>query len=80
MKKILPLLITTVCFAACYDRPSKEAIEKDKVFKDSIALADGDRVLGNIRFPINEDEFEIQREQYQKEHNESVYVYWSHRI
>ena len=80
MKKILPLLITTVCFAACYDRPSKEAIEKDKVFKDSIALADGDRVLGNIRFGINEDEFEIQREQFLKEYNDSVYGYCIQRI
>lgn len=76
MKKFYLLLVLGAALTAC----QSSSAEKDRQFKDSIARADGDKVLGNIRFGISKEEFEVQQEQFLEEHNDSIYGYYIQEI
>lgn len=77
MKEFVLLLFFASGFYACMGPSAKNADEK---FKDSVALADGNKVLGSLRFGISKSEFETQREIFLKENNDSIYGYYIHDI
>lgn len=77
MKEFLLLLFFASGFYACMGPSAKSADEK---FKDSVALADGNKALGSLRFGISKNEFETQSEIFLKENNDSIYGYYIHKI
>lgn len=77
MKEFFLLLFFASGFCACMGPSTKNA---DEIFKDSVALADGNKVLGNLRFGISKSEFEMQREIFLKENHDSIYGYYIHNI
>ena len=77
MKEFVLLLFFASGFYACMGPSAKNA---DELFKDSVALADGNKVLGNLRFGISQNEFEMQREIFLKEQHDSIYGYYIHDI
>lgn len=54
--------------------------ETDLKLKDSIARADGDKVLGNIKFGVSQDEFMDQQIDFLKAQNDSIYGYYIQEI
>lgn len=77
MKEFVLLLFFASGFCACMGPSTKNA---DEIFKDSVALADGNKVLGNLRFGISKSEFEMQSEIFLKEQHDSIYGYYIHDI
>jgi hypothetical protein len=50
--------LSVALMMGCANRITPEQRARDDAMKDSIALADGNKVLGNINFGIGEEEFE----------------------
>ncbi len=76
MKRFYLLLVLGAALTACQSSPAT----KDRQFKDSIARADGDKALGNIRFGVTMDEFETQQGQFLAEHNHELYGQYIDKI
>lgn len=73
MKKITEIIFVVFTLMGCSPTMTKEQIEIDKHLKDSIALADGNKVLGNIRFGISQDDFKEQSDIFFDEQHDSIY-------
>lgn len=70
MKKGVLFLLGIGCLTGCGYRAQVEA---DQPFKDSIAQADGNKVLGNIRFGISQEEFERQKKLFSEMQRDTIY-------
>lgn len=75
MYRILLMSALIAVLSGCNSKEAKLAAEADRQFKDSIALADGNKVLGNIRFGVTLDEFIDQQFEFAKQ-NEKIYGYY----
>lgn len=76
MKSLLILSSCLLIIGCQGNRTGKittEQREKDAAFKDSIAIADGDKVLGNIRFGITYEEFRNEESIFMSENDYSLY-------
>lgn len=73
MKKFYLLLAVAAVLGACQSSSKKEAAEKDRLFKDSIARADGEKVLGNMRFGADHYTFYTDKLQFLKDQEKSLY-------
>lgn len=76
MKNILFILAVAAVLGACQSSSKKAAAEKDRLFKDSIARADGDKVLGNIRFGMDPYDFLVAKLQFFKDQDNELYGYY----
>lgn len=72
MKIITIVIGAALCLTGC----SHAKMKADMSMKDSIALADGNKVLGNITFGISEEEFEIQKKLFLESQNDTIYNAW----
>lgn len=79
MYRFLLLVILIAVVSGCSNKEAKLAAEADRQFKDSIALADGNKVLGNIRFGVTMDEFIDQQFEFIKQHD-TIYGYYIQEI
>lgn len=79
MYKLLLTSAFIVLLSGCNNKETKLAKEADRQFKDSIALADGNKVLGNIRFGVTLDEFIDQQFEFIKQHD-TIYGYYIQEI
>lgn len=71
MRKIL--ILTIVLYGAFVSGCNPNKFKSDKEFKDSIAKADKNTVLGNIKFGISRDEFYKQAEIFYKKQKGCIY-------
>ncbi|WP_462353895.1 hypothetical protein [Alistipes timonensis] len=78
MKNIVYLFLFAVTFSRCSQAPVIDVA--DVRFKDSIILADGNKLLGNICFGVDQDEFYDQKTLFLEQQHDSIYGYYIHDI
>lgn len=75
MCRFLLMSALIAVLSGCNSKEAKLAAEADRQFKDSIALADGNKVLGNIRFGVSMKEFIQQQIEFLNQ-RDTIYGYY----
>ena len=78
MKNLAFLLLFGLLFSRCSHAPAVDVA--DIRFKDSIARADGNKLLGNIQFGIDQFEFYDQKDVFLHEQHDSIFGYYIHDV